>query len=275
MIGMDTFETEKKWVQIRYPFLLWRIFMGEKVYFDSGEIKVISGRLVVNGETYLFRNISSVKVVEGFPKLDFQKLTKTTFEKYSLGMWFLLVLFFFGMGNFLYYIYDWWWLEYMGHCESVVGIGNCVPFTALWNTSKNYFFSYNSDYKMLGFLGFCSGGVIWGLWLRELLEYLKTSKFGQKYHLVLNTPVTSLGLAEFLSRTISGSIYSSFNLVEITNVVEQVNQALLDFDSMEKETVPVAQNNMLEEIRKLKVMLDEGLISEDDYEAKKKQLLGL
>lgn len=59
--------------------------------------------------------------------------------------------------------------------------------------------------------------------------------------------------------------------------VKAINDALLDLDNSEKNNTPTStqSSDSGSELKKFKQMLDDGLISQEDYDAKKKQILGL
>ena len=61
-------------------------------------------------------------------------------------------------------------------------------------------------------------------------------------------------------------------------IIKAINDALVDLDkkeSIRRPTTPPQVMDSSSELKKFKQMLDDGLISQKDYDAKKKQILGL
>ena len=59
---------------------------------------------------------------------------------------------------------------------------------------------------------------------------------------------------------------------------KEISNLLIDRQNITKQdqaVQPVQQTNNLEQIKELKEMLDSGIISQEEFDAKKKQLLGL
>ena len=61
-------------------------------------------------------------------------------------------------------------------------------------------------------------------------------------------------------------------------IVEAINSALLDLDKYSRESqssTSNSENSSLDEIKKLKELLDSGIITQEEFDLKKKELLGL
>ena len=61
-----------------------------------------------------------------------------------------------------------------------------------------------------------------------------------------------------------------------TKVVDAINSALLDLDKLgESEKSDEKSDDSSEELSKYKKMFDDGIITQEEYDAKRKQILGL
>ena len=56
---------------------------------------------------------------------------------------------------------------------------------------------------------------------------------------------------------------------------EEVYQAISDLTKKRQESSVEQQNNNIDDLKKLKDLLDNGVITQEEFDAKKKQLLGL
>ena len=66
------------------------------------------------------------------------------------------------------------------------------------------------------------------------------------------------------------------NYAEIGNVLSQkINERQDNTASTSTTSAPAPQNNAMDDLKKLKDLLDMGIITQDEFDAKKKQLLGL
>lgn len=66
------------------------------------------------------------------------------------------------------------------------------------------------------------------------------------------------------------------NYLEIGNVLSQkINERQENTATSSNASTPVYQSSAMDELKKLKDLLDAGIISQEEFDAKKKQLLGL
>ncbi len=80
--------------------------------------------------------------------------------------------------------------------------------------------------------------------------------------------------------TAPSDLMSSKTKDDPEKIVNAINQALLDLDSKEVElkdskTSTTSQKTAAEEIKDLKELLDSGALTQEEFDAKKKELLGL
>lgn len=76
------------------------------------------------------------------------------------------------------------------------------------------------------------------------------------------------------------SLTEYMNFTVTKESVEKIRNAILEIieDNQAKKNIPIAQNNptsAADELRKYKELLDDGIISQEEFDQKKKQLLGL
>lgn len=80
---------------------------------------------------------------------------------------------------------------------------------------------------------------------------------------------------KFLGKTIT--FYASGNEVTISNIVDNNFQEFVDYveERIGKKEVSATQNDNLSQIKQLKELLDMDAISQEEFDAKKKELLGM
>lgn len=102
-----------------------------------------------------------------------------------------------------------------------------------------------------------------------------TAIFGRRVDLPLDS-VSAVGTAWMKSITIttsSGRI--SFNLIKNRDeIYSEIGKLLVERQNTKKET-PAETNNAADELKKFKELLDSGVITQEEFDQKKKQLLGL
>lgn len=97
--------------------------------------------------------------------------------------------------------------------------------------------------------------------------------------------ISSINISSKLANS-TIEIVSSGNKAVIDNVpmhvATEIKNAIENFKAIEKETssAPVAKKekdmyDVADEIRELKYLLDDGILSQEEFDAKKKQLLGI
>ena len=69
--------------------------------------------------------------------------------------------------------------------------------------------------------------------------------------------------------------YVIMALLIAISVIAFVSNYKIKKDGIKEEVTKVAQNSGADEIVKYKELLDKGIITQEEYDAKKKQLLGL
>ncbi len=81
---------------------------------------------------------------------------------------------------------------------------------------------------------------------------------------------------KFFVSTDSGTLLG-MNIPNIAKIDKCINSLLIQRNSIEKNTAPtvVRQATVADELRKYKELLDMGVISQEEFELKKRQLLGL
>ena len=125
---------------------------------------------------------------------------------------------------------------------------------------------------LFGGVGAVVGGVTGRKKSKEICKQLKiklTVKdyFEPAFYInVISTETKKKGL--IWQKTMKEVENTLAQLQLITNSLEQP-------DTPAEVEIPTQANDPVEEIRKYKALLDEGIISEDEFEAKKKELLGL
>ena len=105
--------------------------------------------------------------------------------------------------------------------------------------------------------------------------------FGKEVTLPLSM-VSSYSTSKFLSviavATSSGVTKFSFidNYREIGDILsKKINERQDNIVIPQIINMPVPQNNSIDDLKKLKDLLDAGIITQEEFDAKKKQLLGL
>ena len=66
-----------------------------------------------------------------------------------------------------------------------------------------------------------------------------------------------------------------FDFGKQNKYAEEIKRYIEEYNSNSTPTIQISGNSNLDEINKLKTLLDNGAITQEEYEAKKKQLLGL
>lgn len=163
--------------------------------------------------------------------------------------------------------------------------------TALWYTGFSSGFAYALDWlniqdiligSAIG-LGLLVGGIAFLFWLSTSLTVTDkrvygTTSFGKRVDLPIDS-VSAVGTSIFKGIAIgtsSGKI--SFKLIK--NQV-QIHSAISKLLSDRQETVKTnikktnSNTSNVDELKKLKELLDMGVITQEEFDTKKKQLLGL
>lgn len=107
-----------------------------------------------------------------------------------------------------------------------------------------------------------------------------TAKFGKRVDLPLDS-ITAIGTSAFKGiaiTTASGAI--KFAFVKNRDLLHsEISKLLVERQGKSKAThadvAPVAATSNADELKKYKELLDSGIISQEEFDAKKKQLLGL
>lgn len=74
----------------------------------------------------------------------------------------------------------------------------------------------------------------------------------------------------------SSSLSAANQIVAVAqSIILSSNEKSLDIPNIAEKSIPCDIGNVEEQLRQLKQMVDSGLITEQDFEAKKRQLLGL
>lgn len=112
---------------------------------------------------------------------------------------------------------------------------------------------------------FLDKGMIYGLKQREILLD-KINSISQKRGLLLGSVTIQDGATAIKIDNIDKAVIGSF--------VDTLN------DAIKKFKVPVRQENKtsdtsIDDLLKLKTLLDQGILTQEEFDAKKKQLLGL
>lgn len=133
----------------------------------------------------------------------------------------------------------------------------------------------------LGILFFLVGLILWLSIKHNRITVTNkrvygTTKWGKRVDLPLNqiSAVSTSWLKGIAIGTSSGKII--FKGIEKNTDVHKELSALLA--AKQDESVPkthMVQNNNFEDLKKLKELLDSGIITQEEFDAKKKQLLGL
>ena len=133
----------------------------------------------------------------------------------------------------------------------------------------------------------CIGGMLHAVWYFSarnneiiLTNYTITGTYSR--HLSLNIPIDSVSS---VSKGRMGSLFitcagNQYNISFVSNRDEfcsKLNELLNQRTQQAlKDSAPaVQQSSALDEIAKLKQLLDAGIITQEEFDAKKKQLLGL
>lgn len=228
------------------------------------------------------------------------KFKKNFLPYVFFGIAILAVLFLY-TGDYLIFLFDEntlpRWLEwYSKNPNNVPSLGEYLDNRwATWHSGL-YFNSiiddYSQIYTWIGFGVFVIIGIVLLLcWRCELTVtdrriYGKIG-FGKRVDLPLNQ-VSAIGMGAFSNvsvATSSGSLH--FWLVKNKDEVYEVISGLLNQMQTTSPVVPVApvavapqpeidtESNNMEKLKKYKELLDAGIITQEEFDAKKKQLLDL
>lgn len=178
---------------------------------------------------------------------------------------------------FSYFLFDNW--DWMRSWKSLRGSTDLSIFLmALKSTLRYYYYFY-----MIPVLAFALFGLV-AYSLMHSYELTVTNKrvfgrvaWGKRVDLPVDS-ISAIGTTSFLKRltvsTSSGRI--SFLLVKNKDDIYNVVNELIIARQQKKETVQsVEATGTADELKKYKELLDSGVITQEEFEAKKKQLLEL
>lgn len=166
----------------------------------------------------------------------------------------------------------------------VFGVKNSITYS-LFDGFDGYFWTSILPYCMaIYFLPFAAIALILYLWaaLTELTVtnkrvYGKTS-FGKRVDLPLDS-ISAVGMGWFKSISVSTSsgritFYAVSNRDEFHKAISDLLLSRQDKNTISVENNKAPSSNA-DELKKYKEILDSGIISQEEFDAKKKQLLGL
>tara|TARA_Y100001970_G_scaffold28497_2_gene34916 strand:+ start:10933 stop:11460 length:528 start_codon:yes stop_codon:yes gene_type:complete len=115
-------------------------------------------------------------------------------------------------------------------------------------------------------VGFFTFTVVFALIMVGCGLYLLTIK--EKWYVVISSGGKESGFLHHVDKK------------PVEDVVEAINQALLDLDKYSREAQAASKQDnsdvsSADELIKLKGLLDDGVITQEDFDAKKKEILGL
>lgn len=121
---------------------------------------------------------------------------------------------------------------------------------------------------VFGGVGAIVGGVTGGKKQKTIVKNLQVKIVTRN----ASKPIVRIPL--LITKTKSGSLDYRFAYDEATKIMATLAQIVDQMES-ENSSLPESNNSAADEIRKFKNLMDEGVISEEEFNAKKKELLGL
>lgn len=153
-----------------------------------------------------------------------------------------------------------------------------------------YFSSYHGELSLVIVHWIClllAGGIALIYWALSKCELILTDKnvkgkvlFGKEVIFPIHM-ISAYSTRRFLSTvaitTTSGIIKFSLlgNYKDIGNILQNLINERQSITQMFVPTIPMENTDKLDELKKLKDLLDNGIISQEDFDTKKKQILGL
>ena len=146
--------------------------------------------------------------------------------------------------------------------------------------------SFSEDTLGLGILIFGGGGALIGgiiyLWLRSY-ELTITDKrifgkvaWGKRVDLPVDSisATASIGLLKGVSISTSSGRISFLLIKNVEDIYKIINDLIIERQNRKSEHME-SKFSAADELKKYKELLDSGIITQEEFDAKKKQLLGL